>query len=114
MWPDRVRRVTDSNSSISFGEDGFTISRSNDGGGSGQAAVLTIGGHKLYICAPDPVEESVTPRSGYIVYDGLPDDNTRKKFRTALSFALGVSLVEIGHTIFDKDWQVVAATARTA
>lgn len=114
MWPDRVRRVTDSKTSISFGEDGFTISHSNDGGGSGQAAVLTIGGHKLYICAPDPVEESVTPRSGYIVYDGLPDDNTRKKFRTALSFALGVYLVEIGHTIFDKDWQVVAATARTA
>ena len=114
IWPDRITRVTDTKTSISFGEDGFTISYSDGGGGSGQAAVLSIGGHKLYICAPGPVEENVTPRSGYIAYDGVPDDKTRKKFRTALSFALGVYLVEIGHTIFDKDWQVVAATARTA
>ena len=64
MWPDRVTRVTDTKTSISFGEDGFSISHSNDGGGSGPAAVLAVGGHKLYICAPGPVEESTTPRSG--------------------------------------------------
>jgi hypothetical protein len=114
IWPDQVTRATETKTGISFGDGDFTISHSHDGGGSGGAAILTIAGYKLYICAPCPVEEAATPRSGFIAYDGLPDDNTRKKIRTALSFAFGVYLVEIGHTIFDKDWLVVAATARTA
>jgi hypothetical protein len=114
IWPDQVRKATETKTGISFGDGDFTISHSHDGGGSGGAAILTIGSHKLYICAPGPVEEAATPRSGFIAYDGLPDDDTRKKIRTALSFAFGVYLVEIGHTIFDKEWLVVAATARTA
>jgi hypothetical protein len=39
---------------------------------------------------------------------------TRKKIRCALSFALGFYLVEMGHTTFNKDWQVVSATSRSA
>jgi hypothetical protein len=55
-----------------------------------------------------------TPRSGCIIYEGVPDELTRKKFRAALAFAFGAYLVETGHTVFDKDWRVVSAAARSA
>jgi hypothetical protein len=45
------------------------------------------------------------------VYTGAPDDETRKKVRTALSFALGVYLVETGHTLYDPTWLIVRATS---
>jgi hypothetical protein len=73
-----------------------------------------VAGHRLYVCAPEPPNEAGTPRSGCIIYDGVADDLVRKKFRAALSFAFGVYLVETGHTFFDKDWQVVSATAKSA
>lgn len=38
----------------------------------------------------------------------------RKKVRTALSFALGVYLVDLGHTLYDRDWEIVSAFARSA
>src|SRR5208337_3376862 len=75
---------------------------------------LRIAGHTLYVCAPMPAEITSKPVSGYVVYKGVPDDLTRKKIRTALSFALGVYLVETGHTLYDKDWQIVSATTRSA
>jgi hypothetical protein len=53
------------------------------------------------------------PRSGCIIYEGAPDELTRKKLRTALSLAFGAYLVETGHTVFDKDWQAASATLRS-
>lgn len=61
-----------------------------------------------------PADFRTAPVSGFIVYVGTPDDLTRKKIRTALSLALGVYLVETGHTLYDKEWQVVTATSRSA
>jgi hypothetical protein len=113
-WPDVAETTSETKASISFGDDGITIRESGDSFSTGGAAVLKVAGHRLYVCAPEPPNEAGTPRSGCIIYDGVPDDLVRKKFRTALSFALGVYLVEIGHTFFDKDCQVVSATARSA
>jgi hypothetical protein len=52
--------------------------------------------------------------SGCILYVGVPDQLLRKKIRTALSLALGVYLVETGHTVYDAKWQIVSAVAISA
>jgi hypothetical protein len=113
-WPDIAETIRETKANISFGDDGITIREAGDSFGTGGAAVLKVADHRLYVCAPEPPNEAGTPRSGCIIYDGIPDDLVRKKFRTALSFAFGVYLVEIGHAFFDKDWQVVSTTARSA
>ena len=70
-----------------------------------------MAGQVFYICAPSASSAS---RSGCIVFPGVPEAPTRKKIRTALSFALGAYLVETGHTIYDNKWHMVSATLISA
>ena len=44
----------------------------------------------------------------------MPDEIFRKKVRVALSFALGLYLVDLGSTYFDADWTIVSTLARSA
>jgi hypothetical protein len=114
IWPDIIKSHTDIKTTISFGEGHIEIPEADFRGNTRDAAILQIAGHKLYVCGPEPLDEHSTPRSGFIIYEGVPDELTRKKFRTALSLALGVYLVETGHTLFNKDWEAVTASVRTA
>jgi hypothetical protein len=107
MWPDSIDTVTDKTTTITISD--LTVTESEDRrSGSNAAARLTIAGHTLYVCVPPRSAES---RDGWIVYTGTPDDRTRKKVRTALSFALGLYLFETGHTAYDNQWQIVHASS---
>jgi hypothetical protein len=115
IWPNIIESVEGSKASIAFTDKRVTVVDPEAKLGTGrQAAILNIAGHRLCIWGPRAVIEGPTPRSGRIIYEGVPDELTRKKFRTALSFAFGTYLVETGHTIFDKDWHALSATARSA
>ena len=107
MWPDSIDMVADKTTTITVSD--LTVTESDERrSGSNAAARLTIAGHTLYICVPPRSSKS---RAGCIVYTAAPDDETRKKVRTALSFALGVYLVETGHTLYDPTWLIVGATS---
>lgn len=116
VWP-TVSRMTSSTSSeraIAF-EDGITITRdSNRYRSSHNTAKVTVDGCTFYICALDREDQPAALKPGCIVYDGTPDDGFRKKVRTALSFALGLYLVDLGTTHYDRDWHVVSTLARSA
>jgi hypothetical protein len=114
-WANIVERIDGTEKNLSFTDDRITVVDPDGLLGTGRhAAILEVAGHKLYICGPRLAMDRPTRRSGCIIYEGAPDDLTRKKFRTALSFAFGAYLVETGHTVFDKDWRVLSATARSA
>jgi hypothetical protein len=114
-WPNIVERIEGTEKKLSFTDDRITVVNPDGLLGTGRhAAFLEVAGHKLYIWGPTLAREGPTPRSGCIIYEGAPDELTRKKFRTALSFAFGAYLVESGRTVFDKDWRVVSAAARSA
>jgi hypothetical protein len=114
-WPNIIERVDGTEKSFSFTDDRISAVAPDGLLGTGRhAAIIEVAGHKLYIWGPRQVIDGPTPRSGCIIYEGVPDELTRKKFRTALSFAFGAYLVETGHTVFDKDWRVVSAAARSA
>ena len=68
-----------------------------------------ISGVTFYVCAL--VGGGIEPWYRLRRY---PDDAFRKKVRVALSFALGLYLVDLGHTIYDRDWRIVSALARSA
>jgi hypothetical protein len=114
-WPNIVARADGAEKAFTFTDNRIYATEPGGPLGTGRhAAIIEAAGHKIYIWAPSKVIEGPTPRAGCIIYEGTPDDLTRKKFRTALSLAFGSYLVETGHTIFDKDWRVVFAAARSA
>jgi hypothetical protein len=107
LWPDSINTVADKTTTITISD--LTVTESdNRRGGSNAAARLTIAGHTLYVCVPP---RSTASREGCIVYTGAPDDQTRKKVRTALSFALGLYLFQTGHTVYDNQWRIVRASS---
>jgi hypothetical protein len=114
-WPNIVERVDGTEKKFSFTDDRIAVVEPDGLLGTGRhAAIIEVAGHKLYIWGPTLATDGPTPRSGRIIYEGAPDELTRKKLRTGLSFAFGAYLVETGHTVFDKDWRVVFAAARSA
>ena len=114
-WPHDIEIIDGPTTGISFAKEIITVvDPKADHLGSGQAVIIEVAGHRLGICAPTPSDDFPTNKSGCFIYESAPDELTRKKIRTALSFAFGVYLVETGHTIFDIDCRVISATAKTA
>ena len=117
IWPDTLSTTTTTTTTrtIGLGEDGITLHGSNERGGfSSTAAKLTVGGVTFYVCALGREGTKAGVKPGCVVYPGTPDEPFRKKVRTALSFALGVYLVDLGHTLYDHEWRIVFGHARSA
>ena len=117
VWPDNITLGTEAtdSGSVSLGEDNITISHPQYARGlHGASAKLLVAGHTLHVCALGDLAGDGGTKPGCIVYVGTPDDLTRKKIRNALSLALGPYLIEMGHSLYDKDWRLVFAAARSA
>lgn len=117
VWPDIYKTEVTTTTSRLFGtsDEGVTIRNSTDRTSFSRAAVrLTIEGTTFYVCTLGRDEDPGGVKPGCIIYDGTPSELLRKKIRTALSFALGVYLVELGHSHYDRDWHIVYAMARSA
>ena len=116
VWPNSSRVVCATQSSWAIAlDDGITITQERESFRiSNNAAKLTVEGWTFYICALDREAQAGAINPGCIVFDGTPDDAFRKKVRTALSFALGLYLVDIGTTHYDSNWRVVSTLARSA
>jgi hypothetical protein len=116
VWPASSRVVTTTQSTrvISL-DDGVTIARDSERCRVSQnAAKLTVNGWTFYVCALDREGQGAGVKPGCIVFDGTPDDAFRKKVRTALSFALGLYLVDLGTTHYDSNWHTISTLARSA
>jgi hypothetical protein len=117
IWPDTVRTESEKGVAreISLTDKGITILDPNGREDLSQsAAKVTIGSQTFYVLALRPEDMGTGIRPGCILYVGAPDELARKKIRTALSLALGVYLVELGHTSYDRDWRITCATSRKA
>lgn len=115
VWPAGTKVVTNTTTTRTIVlDDGITISTDNDTYRfSNNAVKLTVCGVTFYVCALAPEDDSGI-KPGCIIYDGLPDDGLRKKVRVALSFALGIYLIELGSTQYDAEWGIVSTLARSA
>lgn len=117
IWPDLITTTPNSAEArtISLDNNGLTISNRNERSSSSMAAAkLEISGVTIYVCALGCNGMSRGIKPGCIIYHGTPDDVFRKKVRTALSFALGLYLVDLGYTIYDRDWHVIKALSLSA
>jgi len=73
------------------------------------ALELNVGGVTLFLCEAPDVQDRVSP--GFIVYHGAPDEQTRRRIRNVVSFAMGVGFIYLGSSSFDEDSKLLATYA---
>jgi hypothetical protein len=114
-WPDTVKTAKSASDTITvaLGDDVITLTHSEGRDGiSWNAAKLTVSAVDIYVCASDGAEMELGQKRGCIIYVGAPDDEFRKKVRNALSFALGVYLVDLGSTAYNGNWETLSFELR--
>ena len=116
-WPDSLDIEIETTETTTIGpRDGAITRTGSESRKSGtQGCVrLEVDGIPIYLCAlglqyPDSL---ISP--GCIIYYGNPDEQLRKKLRAAISFALGVYLVDLGSTVYSKDWHIISFKSHSA
>jgi hypothetical protein len=106
-WPGSIDTTTEilTTRKIGIGDDGITLfSKESEQSGANHAVKITVDGVDIYLCALERKDGSQLKKPGCIIYVGTPDDQFRKKVRTAVSFALNVYLPELWSAAYDKDW----------
>jgi hypothetical protein len=114
LWPHVVVNDGDKTDKRTYGRtpDAFVLMDTAGEHSSGSAALkLTIGGIDLYLTVNRRKEGTEQINPGYILYRGTPDDQTRRKIRTVLSFALGMYLVHLGYSTYTAQWQLASFRA---
>jgi hypothetical protein len=117
VWPNLIKTKTDTTETATIeldGDDITIVDSESQNSMSRHAAKIVIGGVKGCICAFDKETKDSRIKPGCIIYVGNPDDAFRKKVRAAISFALGVYLVDLGSAVYCKEWQIISFKSRSA
>ncbi|MGZ5880340.1 MAG: hypothetical protein ACXWJO_01175 [Xanthobacteraceae bacterium] len=117
VWPDFVKTKIETATTRKFGlgDDGITLFSTDLGQSSSRtAAEIVVAGTEVYVCALRRRDNDDLVKPGCIIYVGNPDEEFRKKVRNAISFALGVYLVDLGSTVYSKDWEIISFKSRSA
>jgi len=112
LWPDMVKDQTVTTKTRAFGRtaEALRLTSNDERSSSGRRALnLNVGGVELYLVAGTREDTR-----GYIFYVGTPDDDTRRKIRTVLSFTLGIYLVHLGHSTYAADSELASFEAISA
>jgi hypothetical protein len=117
VWPNFVKTKIETATTRTFGlgDDGITLFSTDSGESSSHtAAKIAVAGTAVYVCALRRRDNDDLVKPGCIIYVGNPDEEFRKKVRTAISFALGVYLVDLGSAGYSKDWEIISFKSRSA
>lgn len=119
IWPNILYNFRSENEycGIEFEDGNVKILSSKENYSCSKAvATFSVKNVNVYLCLLKELEndENQKYRPGCIIYDGIMDLETRKKIRVSLSLALGVFLVDLGHTNYDNMWNALSMFARTA
>lgn len=114
-WPGTILEWDEDSEELSFCSTRYEIGRSFDErikdspmGMHNCCVYLNISGLNLFFgFSPSRTKESTNP--GFILYEGLPDEDVRLKIRNALSFMTGRYLIYLGETQYNKNWNAISA-----
>jgi len=110
VWPDSYKDETGTTEARTVsGEEGrlILIGAGDKNSFTRSCVRFVVAGIELYLCASWAPPSEIWKRPGCIIYVGTPDDDIRRKIRTALSYTLGMYLVYLGCTVFSDDWHTV-------
>jgi len=74
---------------------------------------LNIAGNEIYIAPFRNQKKERSSGPGFILYKKFPCEDIRRKIRECLSFAFGLPLVYLGHTLFSEEFQFIGFKAVT-
>jgi len=117
IWPDGIIKKTESLQTLAFGreDDALTLVHKKNDFLSGRNALhLTVAGIEFYLCTSKHKKSDDQIKPGFILYRGTPDNNTRRKIRSVLSFSLGAYLVYLGRSTYTPEWKLTSFKAVTA
>lgn len=116
VWPDSITTKTDTAETSTIGHDDCiaVFDSSSRGSFTRSAAKFVVSGVTVYLCALHNEDANGRVKPGCIIYVGRPDERFRNRVRAAISFALGVYVVDLGSTLYSKDWNVVSFKAQSA
>jgi hypothetical protein len=112
--------ITDKSTSVDTrvlgkGDDAITLKSTSTGQSGGTSCrKLNVGDMELYLGASVSGLPKILVKPGFILYRGVPDEETREKVRNCVSFALGNYLVYLGCTVLDEACHAVSMTAVNA
>ncbi len=116
LWPQMVLDDEDTVFTRAYGREADTLVLTDKDGrhASGRSAIkLTLGGIELYLTKNSAKEGARQIKPGYILYKGLPGEDTRRKIRTVLSYTLGIYFVYLGYSTYTRDWTLSSFRAVT-
>lgn len=79
----------------------------------GRTCVHLVVGDVEFFVGESKAESGHVKKPGFILYLGMPDEDTRAKIRDCLSFCLGTYLLYLGDCKFDSEWLPVAFDAKS-
>ncbi|EKG37166.1 hypothetical protein Pav013_3552 [Pseudomonas syringae pv. avellanae str. ISPaVe013] len=105
IWPDGIRDSVQEVSTRTFGYGADPViltATSTTDGGSRNCVELNVGGIRVILGSTELEAEIMTIKPGYIIYLGHIDEETRKRIRDSLSFALGFPIVYFGYAEYNE------------
>jgi len=117
VWPHFSEDKTDDTKTrrLHDGVDGINIKSSSNRGNSSRNCVrFAVDGQQIYLATCKPNQAKQITRPGFILFEGSPSKEFRKKLLDCVSFALGVYLVRLGSSSFDEDWNLLSFEAVSA
>lgn len=110
LWPDGVKDSTQEVSTriFGYGPDPVTLTAtSTDESVSRNCLDITVGGFRVILGSSKLGAELDNVNPGYILYVGNPDEETRKRIRDSLSFALGFPIVNLGYAKYNEELKLL-------
>lgn len=117
IWPHSVDEKSTGTAQLIFRSPETEIvfsSPIDSGGGSRTCVHISVEGVDLFVGASENIKVENICHPGFILYKGNPSEEVRGKIRDCVSFSLGMYLIYLGYTCFDKDFSPVSFKAVSA
>ncbi|VVP06705.1 hypothetical protein PS896_03111 [Pseudomonas fluorescens] len=117
IWPDIAKDSMQeiSTRTFGYGDEAITLTAtSTDESGLRNCLDLNIGGFRAILGSTKPETGRENVKPGYILYIGDPDEDTRKRIRDSLSFALGFPIVYLGCAKYSEKQELLSFKAINA
>ncbi|MGH7109712.1 MAG: hypothetical protein ACREFK_04725 [Stellaceae bacterium] len=110
IWPNTINYNKNIAETRIIGNDnGVALTSTDNEHSFGQGCVgFSVTDAQLYLCGSSESNPRKGSKLGCIVYVGTPDEDTRRKVRDAVSYALNTYLVYLGNTVYSADWQTIS------
>lgn len=106
FYPDKIERTIKNETSINIGNINFN-SIFTSRGKSRNCIHLKIDDFEVYLCKAEKQEKG----GAFILYNKSITEETRRKIRDCLSFAIGLPLIYLGYSTFTEDSRLVSFKA---